>query len=121
MKRILLVEDDPFIVDIYVSQLKRDGFEVEVANDGQMGLERVKNNPPDLLLLDILLPGMNGWDVLRELRKDPATKNLKVVVISNLNEGDYEQDIKDLAVIRYLLKVSTTPEEISAIVKEILT
>jgi len=120
MKSILLVEDDPFILDIYKEQFIREGFGVEVATDGVMALEKVKNAIPDVMVLDILLPKMDGWNVLREMRQDVALKNVKVIVISNLNREDFENDISQLGVSKYFLKIESTPEEIANAIKEIL-
>ena len=120
MKTILLVEDDPFILDIYVSQFKQKGFLVDVAKDGQTAMEKIKSNHPDILLLDILLPKINGIELLRMIRNDEAIKNTKVIVISNLNQKDYAKDIADLGVIKYFLKIQTTPEEIVNNINEIL-
>ncbi len=120
MKKILIVEDDPFIVDIYAAQLKARGYSVDTANDGQMALEKIKNNCPDLLLLDLILPNMDGWEVLKNLRQDPRTKDLKVFVISNLNQNDNADNITHFNVAKYFLKIQTTPEEISNAVKEVI-
>ena len=120
MKTILLVEDDPFISDIYSSRLREEDFTVDIAKDGQMALEKIKDNYYDLVVLDILLPKMDGWQVLKALRSEEKTKNLKVVVISNLDQQDYAQEIADFGVIKYFLKIKTTPEEITNTVKEIL-
>lgn len=118
MKKILLVEDDPFIVDIYASQLKGQGYAVDTAHDGEMALEKIKNNCPDLLLLDLILPKMDGWEVLKNLRQEARTKDLKVIVISNLDQKDNVENISHFGVIKYFLKIQTTPEDISKAVKE---
>ena len=118
MKKILLVEDDPFIVDIYASQLKGQGYAVDTANTGELALEKIKQNCPDLLLLDLILPGMDGWEVLKSLRQDPRTKALKVFIISNLNQKENADNITNLGVTKYFLKIQTTPEDISNAVKE---
>jgi len=120
MKKILLVEDDPFIVDIYNTQLTKNGFKIDVSNSAEMALEKVKSNLPDLMILDINLPKMDGWDCLKMVRADSATKNIKVIVISNRNREDFIDNIKQLGVIEYFLKVETTPEEMTNAVKEIL-
>jgi two-component system alkaline phosphatase synthesis response regulator PhoP len=112
MKKILLVEDDPFILDIYNKKFTGAGFSVDVATDGQMALEKVKNSIPDLVVLDILLPKMDGWEVLRQMRQQAPLKNLKVIVLSNLNSDDFQDKIKTFNVSKYLLKIETTPEEI---------
>lgn len=120
MKTILLVEDDPFIVDIYVSQFRKEGFNVDVANDGQAALKKIKNSCPDLLVLDIILPKINGWELLKMLRDEPGTKNLKVIVISNLDQKDNLDNISNFGVIKYFLKIESTPGEIADVIKEIL-
>lgn len=120
MKKILLVEDDPFILNIYASQFKKNDFAVDIAIDGQMALDKIKNNPPDLLVLDINLPKIKGWDVLRTVRENPLTKDLKVIVVSNLDKRDCVDNVFNLGVIRYFLKVESSPEEIVEAVKEIL-
>src|SRR3989344_60230 len=120
MKKILIVEDDPFIVDIYASQLKGQGYAVDIANNGEMALEKIKNNYPDVLLLDLILPKMDGWEVLKNLRHDPRTKELKGIVISHLNQKENADNISSFNVSKYLLKIQTTPEEISKAVKELI-
>ena len=119
-KKILIVEDDPFILDIYSSQFKKEGYLIDVATDGQMALERIKNNGPDLVLLDIELPRMNGWDVLKVLRDDPVTKDLKVVIISNNNQEEAAQNIAKFNVLKYFLKIEHTASDIIAQVKNML-
>ncbi len=119
-KKILLVEDDPFIVDIYASQLKAKGYDVDIANDGKMALEKIKQHCPDLLLLDLLLPTMDGWEVLKNVRQDPRTKELRVFVISNLNQKENTDNISNFKVLKYFLKIETTPEDISNAVREVI-
>ncbi len=120
MKTILLTEDDPFIVDIYTIQLRQEGYKVDIAKDGQIALEKIKNNCPDLLVLDINLPKINGCQLLKIIRDDPKTKNLKVIVFSNLNQEDFPDDISNLGVIKYFLKIESNPEDITNYIKEIL-
>ena len=124
MKTILLAEDDPFIMDIYSSQLRREGFKVDIAKDGESALEKIKNSYPDLLVLDINLPKMNGCEILKILKNDPKTKNLKIIVLSNYDKSfineKYDCDISDFGVIKNFIKVESTPEEIANSIKEIL-
>lgn len=119
-KKVLIVEDDPFIVDIYASQLRGQGYLVDTANTGELALEKIKQNCPDVLLLDLILPGIDGWEVLKNLRQDPRTKELKVMVISNLNQKENADNISNLGVIKYLLKIQTSPEDIASAVKEVI-
>ncbi len=119
-KKILLVEDDPFILDIYRQKFIQKGFAVEVAMDGQAALDKIKDIMPDILVLDLLLPRVDGWQVLREVRANPLFKKLKVVIISNLDSRDYQDKIQEFNVSKYFLKAQTAPEEIGNAVKELL-
>src|ERR1051325_6269492 len=101
MKTIVLAEDDSFIIDIYSSQLKKEGYHVVVATDGRAALEKMRANYPDLVILDIDLPKMSGWEVLAELRKDPKTEPVNVIVISNYERKDFENEIVRYHVIKY--------------------
>ena len=83
MKSILLVEDDPFLIDIYSTKLKEAGFSVKIAIDGKEALKKVKKDIPDLLILDIVLPNFNGWEILRKIERDDQLKALKVIILSN--------------------------------------
>jgi len=124
MKTILLAEDDPFILDIYSSQFRVEGFRVDVARDGQMALDKIKTNLPDLLVLDINLPKINGAEILKSLREDIRTKNVKVIVLSNYDENaineKYNTNLGEMGVLKVFLKVSVTPSEITTVIKEIL-
>ena len=120
MKTILLVEDDPFLADLYTTRLKGAGFEIEVALTGKEGLEKLKERKPDLLILDIVLPTIDGWEILQELGKDERFNDLKIVVLSNL---DKKEDIKkafDFGVVKYLIKAHYTPSEVMEEIEKIL-
>lgn len=126
MEKVLLVDDDPFILDIYSMQLKKDGYSVDVANSAEKAFEKINSNCPDLLVLDLNLDAKNpgpkdGINILKSLRQDPKTKNLKVVVMSNYNDKDYAElsDLAYLGVEKVFLKIQNTPEELSKSLKEI--
>jgi len=120
MKHILLVEDDPFLADIYSTKLKESGFSVQVATDGKEALKKMKEDIPDLLLLDIVLPNLNGWEILRKIERDDELKTLKVIILSNLGEKqEIEKGLK-LGAARYLVKAHYTPSEVVGEVKKIL-
>jgi DNA-binding response OmpR family regulator len=85
-KRIIIVEDERDMAELVAMRLRREHFEVEVAYDGREGLDRIRCNRPDLVLLDIMLPGMSGTDVLRDLRNDPRTTNLPVIMLTARTE-----------------------------------
>ena len=124
MKSILLVEDDPFLIDIYTTKLKEAGFSVEVATDGEGGLRLITEKKFDLLVLDIVLPQIDGWEILRKIKNEKLkTKNfrdLKIVVLSNLRQKDeVEKGIK-LGATKYLIKAHYTPSEVIEEIKEVL-
>lgn len=120
MKSILLVEDDPFLVDIYTTKLKETGFEVEVANDGEEALRKIEEKKPDLMLLDIVLPKIDGWETLKRIKENKEFEDLKVVILSNLyQKSEIEKGLK-FGAIKYLIKAHFTPSEIIKEVKKIL-
>lgn len=120
MKKILLIEDDPFLVDIYTTKLKEAGFEVETAGDGKIGLGKLKKKKPDLALLDIVLPYVTGWELLEKIRKDEKLKDLKVIILSNLYQ---EREVKkglELGIMAYLIKANYTPAQVVEEIEKIL-
>ena len=120
MKTILLIEDDPFLVDLYTTKFKEMGFSIEVAIDGQEGLKKMETKKPDLLLLDIVLPGINGWEILGEIKRKEQLKDLKVVILSNLTQKEEVEKGLELGAARYLIKAHYTPSEVVEEVKKIL-
>jgi len=115
-QKILLVDDDLTLVEMYSERLKAAGYKVEVAHDGQACLDIVKQNKPDLILLDIMMPKMNGLDVLKTLKADPATANIPVVLLTALiQELDKVKAITNQAV-EYYVKSETMP---GALIKQI--
>lgn len=124
MKTILLAEDDSFIADVYAKSFAKAGFRVDIANDGQMVLDKIRNHIPDLLTLDIDLPKVDGCEVLKLLRSDLKTKNLKIIVLSNYNDDaidkKYDVDIDSFGILGHFIKIETPVEEIVKTVKEIL-
>lgn len=117
-KKILLVEDDPLLVDIYTTKLKKEGFLVEVAVDGEGALRSYKKEKPDLVLLDIVLPNRNGWEVLKTINKDPERP--KIIILSNLGQKEEIQKGLSLGADKYLIKANYTPSEVIEEIKKIL-
>lgn len=108
------------MVDIYSQKLKKAGFEVRAETDGSKVLNAVKEQKPELLILDIVLPEMDGWEILKELGKDPQFSTLKVMVFSNLGQkAEVEKGIK-LGAVKYLIKADYTPSEVVEEVKKLL-
>ena len=120
MKSILLVEDDPFLIDIYTTKLKESGFSVGIAEDGDDCLRKVKESPPDILLLDIVLPRVNGWEILRKIKQDEKLKQIEVIILSNLGEKDEVEKGMKMGAARYLVKAHYTPTEVIKEIKKII-
>ena len=120
MKSILLVEDDPFLIDIYSQKLGNSGFEVAVVKEGDKVFEALQKKKPDLMLLDIVLPGVEGWEILRRIGKDDSFSNLKVVILSNLGQKEEVEKGLKLGALRYLIKANYTPTEVVEEIKKIL-
>ncbi len=120
MKKILFIEDEPALQKALSVSLKAQGFEVLSAFDGESGLKMVKDVKPDLVLLDLILPKMDGFAVLEELKKIPETKNMPVIVLTNLDETEDVQKVLDLGATNYLIKASYNTEEIANKIKEIV-
>ena len=111
--RILLIEDDEGIADLYRFRLANDGYSVEVAGDGEEGLARARATMPDLIFLDLRLPTMSGLDVLRGIRADPATAAIPVVIVTNFDEPDLRSQGVSLGALEFLVKADTVPAQVS--------
>ena len=120
MKRILLVEDDPLIIEIYTTKLQEAGFKVEAANNGAQAVKMLKQEKFDLLILDIVLPELTGFEVLRKIKKDPKLKNLKIIMLTNLGQKTDIEKAQNLQVDRYLIKAHFTPSEVVEEIEKIL-
>lgn len=118
--KILIVEDDAIINLMYKTKLELDGFEVLSATDGLMGLAMAKKEKKDLILLDIIMPQLDGFTVLAELKRDVRTKDTPVILLTNLGtEEDKERGIK-LGAVDYIIKAGLTPAQVSEKVQEYL-
>ncbi len=118
--RLLLVEDDPVIARMYRMKLEHDGFVVEVAHDGRSGVELAMADPPDLLLLDLRLPELDGHALLARLREGSATRDVPVLVLTVYSDPHLLDRSRDLGVLEQLDKVTTTPTMLSARVTAVL-
>ena len=120
MKNILLVEDDPFLIDIYTTKLKKDNFAVQVARNGKETFKLLKKEIPDILVLDIVLPQVDGWEVLSELKKNTQWKKIPVIILSNLGQKMEVEKGLNLGVAKYLIKAHYTPAEVVEEIKKIV-
>jgi DNA-binding response OmpR family regulator len=102
--KIVIIEDDSDLVGLLTLHLEEAGFSVRGANDGEAGLEKVRSFEPDIILLDLLMPRLNGWDVCRMLRKDPLLKGIPVIVMVSLLETGLLKDLQEFDIAHLLLK-----------------
>ena len=120
-RRILIVEDDRFIAEMYRLKLEGDGWNVEIAHDGEVGLRRALEDPPSLVLLDLLLPRLDGIEVLRQMREADQTRVVPVLILSNaLGLSGREQEARSLGIVDWVVKANTTPAALSARLAKIL-
>jgi CheY-like chemotaxis protein len=112
--RVLFVEDDPSVAQMYKLKLELDGYDVEVASDGEKALEIARTDRPDIIFLDIRLPKLDGFGVLEALRKEPKTERLPVVILSNYSEKQLIERGLRLGALDYLIKTQTTPAHLSS-------
>lgn len=119
-QKILIIEDDFFVRDLYSRELTREGFEIETAADGPEGLLKAAEGKPDLILLDIMLPKTSGLDVLRTLKEKEETKDIPVVLITNLGQDSVIREGFSLGAVGYLIKAAYTPTQIIQEVKRFL-
>jgi DNA-binding response OmpR family regulator len=117
---ILIIEDHPMTLDVFKTKLELEGYDVHLASDGKVGLEKALTMNPDLVLLDLMLPRLNGLEVLSELRKNPKTVKTPIIILSNWED---DKDIKkglELGANDFLLKSQITPKEVVGKIKGLL-
>ena len=120
MAKILIVEDDPLMSRMYQKIFTFEGYEVAMAGNGEEVLEAAKKGKPNLVLLDVMMPKMNGLEVLEKLKIDPETKGIPVIMLTNLaGQKDAETALAKGAV-KYIIKSEHEPKEIADMVKQIL-
>jgi len=122
MSKILIVEDDKFLRELMVRKLNTEqGFEVVSAIDGESGLKTMKEQKPDLVLLDLILPGIGGFDVLSQMNDDVALSPIPVIILSNLGQQDDVDKGLKLGAVDYMVKAHFTPNEIIEKVRQVLS
>ncbi|MBI4652655.1 response regulator [Candidatus Kuenenbacteria bacterium] len=118
--KILIIEDDLFLRRLCQKKLEKEGFEVVLAEDGKEGIEQAKKNIPDLILLDIILPNTDGFEVLKILKEETSTKLIPIILLSNLGQKEDIDRGLSLGATDYLIKAHFSPQEIVDKVKETL-
>lgn len=119
-KTILLIEDDPSLHTIYQTLFRNQGWNVDSAHDGKVGLTKALHSKPDIILLDLMLPVMNGLDVLKVLKETDTTKGIPVIVVTNLSDGMEIEECRSLGVVDCILKAENTPDQILEKVKLVI-
>lgn len=114
---VLVVEDDRFLSSLIKSRLEREAFAVIQAFDGGEALEWLKNNKPDLILLDLIMPKVSGFEFLEQISIDPAISQIPVVILSNLGQEGDIQKAKQLGAVDYYVKVRTSIDDLVNVVR----
>lgn len=111
-KKILIIEDDKFLRELIIKKLIKEGYETSEAMDGEEGIKKIEEERPALILLDLILPGIDGFEVLTRMKDDPLLSQIPVIILSNLGQKeDVERGLK-LGAVDYLIKAHFTPGEI---------
>ncbi|MBI1957503.1 MAG: response regulator [Candidatus Niyogibacteria bacterium] len=119
MARILIIEDDVFIAGLITQRLK-DHFEIDLAIAADDAFKKIEENKPDLILLDLILPGIDGFEILKKLKDDDATKAIPVIILSNLGNRDEVEKGIAMGARSYLIKSNIMPEDVIKAIEEAL-
>lgn len=120
MPKIAIIEDDQAISQMYRFKFEAEGFEVETADNGKLGLELAESMKPDIILLDLMMPEMTGDEMLAAMRKTAWGKDIKVVILTNKGEQEIPENVKKLNVSAVILKADMTPRQVADVVKKTL-
>ena len=120
MKKIAIIEDDHSILEMYTLKFEVEDFEVVTALDGEAGLELIEETKPDLILLNLMMPKMDGAHMLKELRNKPWGKNIPVIILTNISGDEAPEILSELNVIDYIIKANSTPQAVLDKVKSVL-
>ena len=120
MQKVLLVEDDPLVYRLYQKLFKLENFEIETAENGQVGLEKLQTFKPDIILLDVMMKTMNGLDMLTKLKEDKATADIPVVVLTNVSDMRITQLASEKGAVTVMVKSQSEPADVVGMVKGVL-
>ena len=121
MKTILIVEDEPLLSSALSLSLSKDGFQILTAVNGNEALNLVNTNKPDLILLDIIMPGISGIDVVKQLKTDQQLNTIPIIILTNLADKDTETTARNLGVVDYLIKAEYPLSDIANKIKTFLS
>ena len=119
--RIAIIEDDPTISQMYRTKFESEGFDVQVATDGRNGVNLVKNFMPEIILLDLRMPEMNGEEVLAEIRKNDHSKDTPVIILTNTGKEEAPANLGTLNIVDYIVKAEFTPSQVVEVVKRAIS
>ncbi len=117
---ILLIEDDAFVSDVYQTKLSHEGFEISVAENGIKAMEKLKKIIPDIILLDVMMPYMDGKEVLKRLKKNKKWENIPIIILTNLSQKEEVEELLEKGADDYLIKSHFTPSEVVEKIKSLL-
>lgn len=120
-RTIAIVEDDNSIAEMYRMKFEADGYKVGTAPNGKLGLELIEKLKPDVVLLDLMMPEMNGDEMLARMRKTKWGKKIPVVVLTNLGEAEVAEHVLENNVAGFIVKAQLTPAEVAEKVKQVLS
>ena len=120
MKKILIIEDDKFLRELMVKKLLTMDYDVAFAVDGESGLSMIKEVKPDVVLLDLILPGINGFEVLEKAKQDPEIADIPVIILSNLGQKEDIERGQELGAADFMIKAHFTPQEVANKIKTVL-
>ena len=120
--KILLIEDDPFLLNMYSTKFEMEGFQIITADNGEDGLKDIFDKLPDIVLLDLLMPKMNGFEVLENIKKSNSEeiKKIPIILLTNLNQEDDIKKGMDLGAVDYLIKAHFMPSEVVGKIERVL-
>jgi DNA-binding response OmpR family regulator len=116
--KVAIIEDDITISQMYRFKFEAEGYQVETAGNGKLGLALAEEMKPDIILLDLMMPEMNGDEMLKKLRATSWGKNIKVVVLTNMGEQEIPEEVKQMDVVAVILKADMTPRQVAELVKQ---
>lgn len=120
-QKVAIVEDDIAISQMYRLKFESEGYEVQTADNGKLGLELVEVFKPDVILLDLMMPEMTGDEMLAELRKKPWGKDIVVIILTNMGEEEAPKNLRELGVHSFIVKAEMTPRQVAERVKQALS
>lgn len=120
MTKIAIIEDDAVISQMYRMKFEAEGYEVQMAGNGRIGVELVEKMRPDIILLDLRMPEMDGAQALTQIRKHDWGKDIPVLILTNVGEEEAPKELEHLNVLNYIVKADLTPRQVTEKVKEAL-